>query len=129
MAELVLQTADWKTEKHVPVIEAPDKINKGESVKVSVKVGKEIPHPNTAEHHIQSIEIYYLIPEEKFPLQVARFEFNTHGESTQGPNTSSIYSEPDVSVSFKAGRSGTIVVTSYCNIHGIWKNAKELKVE
>ena len=129
MAELVLQAADWKTEKHVPVIDAPDKINKGESLKVSVKVGKEIAHPNTAEHHIKSIEIYYLIPEEKFPLQVARFEFNTHGESAQGPNTSTIYSEPEVTASFKAGRSGTILVTSYCNIHGVWKNTKDLKVE
>ena len=128
MAELILQSADWKTEKHVPVIESPEKIGKGEVVKVIIKVGKEIPHPNTAEHHIKSIEVYYLIPEEKFPLQVARFEFNTHGESTQGPNTSTVYSEPEVTASFKAGRYGTILVTSYCNIHGIWKNEKELKV-
>lgn len=129
MAELILQSADWKMEKHVPVIDAPEKINKGESIKVTVKVGKEIPHPNTAEHHIKSIEVYYLIPEEKFPLQVARFEFNTHGESTQGPNTSTVYSEPELTTSFKTGRSGTILVTSYCNIHGIWKNVKDLKVE
>jgi superoxide reductase len=129
MAELILQAADWKAEKHVPVIEAPEKINKGETVKITVKVGKEIPHPNTVEHHIKSIEVYYLIPEEKFPLQVARFEFNTHGESVQGPNTSTVYSEPEVTASFKAGRSGTILGTAYCNIHGIWKNTKDLKVE
>ena len=129
MAELILQTADWKAEKHVPVIDAPEKISKGESVKVKVVVGKEIPHPNTAEHHIKSIEVYYLIPEEKFPFQVARFEFNTHGESTQGPNTSTVYSEPKVTASFKAGRSGRILVTSFCNIHGIWKSEKELMVE
>ena len=128
MAELLLQTADWKTEKHVPVIDAPDKINKGENVKVSIKVGKEIPHPNTAEHYIKSIEIYFLVPEEKFPYQIARFEFNTHGESTKGPNTSTIYSEPEVIAYFKTERSGTILVTSYCNIHGVWKNAKDIKV-
>jgi len=129
MAELLLQTADWKTEKHVPVIEVADKINKGEVVKVSIKVGKEIPHPNTPEHHIKSIEVYFLIPEERFPFQVARFELNTHGESTKGPNTSTIYSEPEVAVSFKTERSGTILVTSYCNIHGIWKNTKDIKIE
>jgi len=129
MADLLLQTADWKTEKHVPAIDALERIGKGETVSITVKVGKEIPHPNTAEHHIKSIEVYYLIPEEKFPLQVARFEFNTHGESAQGPNTSTVYSEPEVTASFKVGKSGTILVISYCNIHGIWKNTKDLTVE
>jgi superoxide reductase len=128
MAELLLQTADWKTEKHVPAIDAPDKIDKGEIVKVLIKVGKEIPHPNTAEHHIKSIEVYFLVPEEKFPYQVARFEFNAHGESTKGPNTSTIYSEPEVAAYFKTDKSGTILVTSYCNIHGVWKNSKDIKV-
>lgn len=129
MVDLLLQSADWKTEKHVPVIEAPDKIKRGESLKVAVIVGKEIAHPNTTEHHIQSIEVYFLAEGEKFPFQVARFELNTHGESTQGPNTSTVFSEPNVAVSFKTEKSGTIYVTSYCNIHGIWKNTKELKVE
>ncbi|MBM3243707.1 MAG: Neelaredoxin, partial [Candidatus Omnitrophica bacterium] len=109
MADLILQTADWKMEKHVPVIDAPEKIKKGELVRVAIKVGKEIAHPNTVEHHIKSIEVYYLIPEDKFPLQVARFELNTHGESAQGPNTSTIYAEPEVVSCFRAGKSGTIL--------------------
>ncbi|MFA5310742.1 MAG: class II SORL domain-containing protein [Candidatus Omnitrophota bacterium] len=129
MAELTLQTADWKAEKHVPVIEAPDTAGKDEIVKVTVEVGKEIAHPNTAEHHIKSIEVYYLIPEEKFPLQVARFEFNTHGESVQGPDTSTVYSQPKATAYFKAGKSGTILVTAYCNIHGVWKNTRDLRIE
>ena len=129
MAELTLQTADWKSEKHVPVIDALDKAAKDEIIKVTVEVGKEIAHPNTPEHHIKSIEVYYLISEEKFPLQVARFEFNTHGESVQGPNTSTVYSQPKVTVYFKAGKSGTILATAYCNIHGVWKNTKGLKIE
>mgnify|MGYP000874533237 FL=1 len=129
MAELTLQTADWKSEKHVPVIDALDKAAKDEIIKVTVEVGKEIAHPNTPEHHIKSIEVYYLISEEKFPLQVARFEFNTHGESVQGPNTSTVYSQPKVTAYFKAGKSGTILATAYCNIHGVWKNTKDLKIE
>jgi superoxide reductase len=129
MAELLLQTADWKSEKHVPVIDAPEKIIKGGVIKVSVKVGKEIPHPNTAEHHIKSIEVYFLVADEKFPWQVARFEFNAHGESSKGPNSSTVYAEPEVSAYFKSERSGTILVTSYCNIHGIWKNTKDITVE
>ena len=131
MADLkdLLQSADWKTEKHVPVIDCLDKINKGQTLQVEVSVGKQIAHPNTTEHHIRSIELYFLATGEKFPYQVARFEFNVHGESVQGPNTSTIFSEPKISTFLKTDKSGIIMATAYCNIHGIWKSEKEIKVE
>jgi len=125
----LFQGADWKTEKHVPVIEAADKIKKGEIVKITLTVGKEIPHPNTTEHHIRWIEVYFLAGGEKFPYQIGKFEFTSHGESAQGPNTSTIFTHPEVVINFKTEKSGTIFVASYCNIHGLWKNQKELKVE
>jgi superoxide reductase len=125
----LLQSADWKTEKHVPVIEGPDKIAKGQVFKIEVSVGKQIPHPNTTEHHIRFIEVYFLATEEKFPYQLARFDLGTHGESVQGPNTSTIFSEPRVSVAFKTEKSGLIMAVAYCNIHGLWKSEKEVKVE
>jgi superoxide reductase len=130
MADLkdLLQSADWKTEKHVPVIECPDRINKGEALRLDISVGKQISHPNTTEHHIKSIEVYFLPAGEKFPYQVARFEFNTHGESVQGPNTSTIFSEPKITAFFKTEKSGLIMAISYCNIHGIWKSEKEVSV-
>ena len=93
MAQLreLFQDADWKAEKHVPAIEAPAKIKKQETVSVTVTVGKEIPHPNTTEHHIRWIEIYFHPKGEKFPYQIGRFEFTAHGESVQGINTSTVY--------------------------------------
>ena len=68
MAELkeLFQSADWKKEKHVPVIDAPPKAKKGEFTKITVSVGKEIAHPNTTEHHIRWIEVYFLPKGEKF---------------------------------------------------------------
>ncbi len=125
----LLQSADWKSEKHVPVIEAPDKVKKQELTKISVTVGKEITHPNTTEHHIAWIELYFLPREEKFPYQVARFDFTAHGASTQGPNTSTIYTQPAVVCSLKSEKSGTLLASSCCNIHGLWESAKEIIVE
>lgn len=125
----LFQTADWKTEKHVPVIEAADKVKKGELLKVTLTVGKEISHPNTTEHHIRWIEVYFLAEAEKFPYQIGRFEFNAHGESTQGQNTSTIFTHPVIITSFKTDKQGTIFVSSYCNIHGLWKSSKDIKVE
>ena len=125
----LLQSADWKTEKHVPVIDAPDKIKKGEFTRVTLTVGKEIPHPNTTEHHIAWIEVYFLPRAEKFPCQIGRFEFSAHGASTQGPNTSTVYTDPRVSCALKTEKSGTILASSYCNIHGLWESSQELIVE
>lgn len=125
----LFQSADWKTEKHVPVIEAPDKIKKGEICKVTVSVGKEIPHPNTTEHHIRWIEVYFWPEGEKFPFQIGKFEFTAHGESIAGPNTSTVYTQPETVCVFKTEKSGTIFASSYCNIHGLWENSKSLKIE
>jgi superoxide reductase len=131
MADLkeLLQSADWKTEKHVPVIEAPAKAKKGDYFKLTVSVGKEIAHPNTTEHHIRWIEIYFAASAEKFPYQIARCEFASHGESTQGPNTSTVFTQPIATLSFKTDKPGTILAVSYCNIHGLWQNAQAIEVE
>ncbi len=125
----LLQSADWKLEKHVPVIEVQDKPKKAEPLKISVSVGKEIPHPNTTEHHISWIEVYFLPRGEKFPYQLGRFEFSCHGASTQGPNTSTVYTQPQVTLSFKTDKSGIILACSYCNIHGLWEDSRELIME
>jgi superoxide reductase len=125
----LFQSADWKKEKHAPAIEAPDKIKKGEAVSIKVNVGKEIAHPNTAAHHIRWIAVYFLPLGEKFPCQIGRFEFDSHGESGQGPDTSTIYTAPDVILKFKTEKSGAILAASYCNIHGLWQSSKEITAE
>ncbi|MBU1913389.1 MAG: class II SORL domain-containing protein [Candidatus Omnitrophica bacterium] len=131
MAELkdLLQSADWKKEKHVPVIESPEKIKKGEPVNIKASVGKEIAHPNTTAHHIRWIEIYFLPAGEKFPYQIGKFEFASHGESGQGVDTSTVYTAPEVSLKFKTEKSGIILASSYCNIHGLWQSSKDITVE
>ncbi len=130
MAELkdLLQSADWKKEKHVPVIECPDNVKKSELTEITVSVGKEMPHPNTTEHHIRWIDVYFAPEGDKFPYQLARIEFNTHGESAQGPNTSTVYANPKAVISFKTDKPGVILASSYCNIHGLWQNSKIIEI-
>ncbi len=124
----LFQSADWKQEKHVPVIEGPDTAKKGELINFTAIVGKEIPHPNTTEHHIRWISAYFLPQGGKFPFQLGHFEFTAHGESIEGANQGPVYCEPRVSFSFKVTQPGTLFVTSYCNIHGLWKGEKEIKI-
>ena len=131
MAEFkdLLQSADWKAEKHVPVIDAPDSVKKGEFFKVTATVGKEIAHPNTTEHHIRWISVYFQPQNEKFPYQIGKFEFTSHGESAQGPNTSTVFTHPEVTFMFKTEKPGKLFSSSYCNIHGLWQYSKELSIK
>lgn len=116
------QSGDWKGEKHVPVIHAPAAIKKGEEVEVKVVIGEEISHPNTFDHHIVWVKVYFLAAGSKFPVEVGNFDFSAHGEN-------GIFTPPNVQTIFTTEKSGTIFATSYCNIHGIWENSQELKVE
>ncbi len=116
------QSGDWKGEKHVPVIHAPESVKAGEEVEVKVVIGEEIPHPNTLEHYISWIKVYYHPEGAKFPVEIGNYDFSAHGESD-------LLTEPYIVTRFKANKPGTILASSYCNIHGLWENSVELKVE
>jgi len=116
-----IQSADWKKEKHAPVIECPDTVQAGVPFTVEVSVGKEIPHPNTLEHHIRSIELYFQPADSRFVFLVGRVEFSAHGEGTA-------FTSPAASFSLKVDGPGTLLALSLCNIHGLWESSKALAI-
>ncbi len=122
------QTADWKTEKHVPVIECADQVKAGEAFPVTLTVGKEVPHPNTTEHHIRWIKLYFYPNGAKFPYEVGSFEFTVHGESATGANQGPAYIQPQVTAWVKVSQPGTLLAASYCNIHGLWQSDKAVGI-
>ena len=111
-----VQSGDWKNEKHVPVLHA-EKIDGG--YKVKVDIGEEITHPNTLEHHIAWIKVFFQPEGFKFPIEVGSFEFRAHGEEE-------VYTDPLVEVQFKSAKGGNLYAMSYCNIHGLWENSVEI---
>ncbi len=125
----LFQEANWKSEKHVPVIDGPDTVKRNEMATFTVTIGKEIAHPNTTEHHIVWIEVYFHPEGEKFPYQIGKADFIAHGASVRGPDTSGVYTHHGVSMTFKTERPGTIYATSLCNIHGLWRHQKYINVE
>jgi len=103
-----------KVESHTPKIQAPDRVKADELFTVKVTVG---PHPNTVEHSIRRIEVYFYEEERPFnPILLT--------ETSLTP----VYSEPDVSVNLKLKKGGTIYAVEYCNIHGLWEARKEIAV-
>lgn len=127
MGEL-FQTEDWKKEKHVPVIEAPDSAKSDEMFQIKVSVGKEVAHPNTTEHHIRWIQVFFHPEGDKHSYQLANCEFTAHGEAVAGANEGPAYTNHTATVEARLKKSGTLHAMSLCNIHGLWEFSKEIKV-
>ena len=124
-----VNTADWKSEKHVPLIECADSVKAGEMLEITVSVGKEIPHPNTAEHFIAWIALHYVPEGSKISIELARCEFSAHGASAAGADKGPAYTDSIVKVKAKLAKSGKLYATEYCNIHGLWAGEKAITVK
>lgn len=122
------QTADWTKEKHVPVIDSPDEVKAGEYFEVHAEIGKEVAHPNTTEHHIAWIALYFQAEGDKFTKEVGHFQFSSHGDSVKGPNEGPVYTHHAVTAWMKTTQPGTLYSLAYCNIHGLWEYRKEIRV-
>lgn len=122
----IFRTDEWANEKHVPAIECPDAFVPGEMTAVTVSVGKEIEHPNTTDHHIRWIRLYFLPEGSTYAYEIGSYEFNAHGASTAGPDESTIYTNHTVTTEFRTEVAGTLYATAFCNIHGLWESSKEI---
>lgn len=122
------QSADWKTEKHVPVIECPDKVKADELFEVRASIGKEVAHPNTTAHHIQWIHLYFKPDDSKFVYQVGSFTFSAHGASTEGADAGPVSTHHAVAAFLKVKKAGTLFAASLCNIHGLWENSRKIEI-
>jgi len=123
-----IQTDDYKKEKHVPVIEAPESVTGGEVFKVKVSVGKEVDHPNTTDHHIRWISLFFLADGEDNPIQIGDILFEAHGSSTKGPDTSTVYTNHCGTLELRTEKPGVLMASSYCNIHGLWESSRRLEI-
>lgn len=124
----ITQTGDWKAEKHVPAISAPDHAKAGEKITVEFCVGHDIAHPNTPQHHISWIKLFFVPNGGKFAIELADEQFVAHSASLDdkpGPAAT----EPFGSVRIALSTSGTLIAQSYCNLHGLWESSKEITID
>lgn len=123
----VYQSDDWKTEKHVPVIDAPDSVQKNAPFTVRATVGKEVKHPNTVPHHIRWVQLFFLPDGKKIPIEVASVEFTAHGDQNPDEDGKGVYTNPSVSANIQIDGPGTLMASAYCNLHGLWQSAKAVE--
>lgn len=117
-----IQSGDWKGEKHVPIIHAPESVQADQAFEIGVSIGDEISHPNTLEHHIVWMKVFFKPDSGKFPVEVTQFNFSANGEYDN-------YTEYVGKTEIKVKESGTLYAISYCNIHGLWENSKKVEVK
>lgn len=129
MSELsgTIQSADWKLEKHAPMIDAPAAVRAGETFTATLHLGAAIAHPNTPQHHIAWMSLYFLPEGGKMAIQLAHAEFTAHAESmTDAPGPA--LSQPRMSVDVQLSKGGTLQALAYCNLHGLWQSSKAIEV-
>lgn len=119
--ESFVKTADWKNEKHVPVIDAPASVKAGETFDVDVTVGKEIPHPNTVEHHIAWIALHYVPEGAQTSIEIARLDLSAHGVNA--------FTAASAKFRVALQKGGALYATAYCNLHGLWASSAAIAVE
>ena len=119
--ESFVKTADWKNEKHVPVIDAPASVKAGETFDVDVTVGKEIPHPNTVEHHIAWIALHYVPEGAQTSIEIARLDLSAHGANA--------FTTASAKFRVALQKGGALYATAYCNLHGLWASSAAIAVE
>ena len=107
LGELVKTAAAEGKEKHVPVIELVDG---GRAVKITV--GREVPHPNTVEHHIKWIMLFGV--RGGVAVHIATFDL--------GPT----YGAPEVTAHANLEGFSELIAVEYCNIHGLWESSCQL---
>jgi len=98
--------------KHLPVIECPDKVKKGEPFEVTITVGKLLKHPNENIHYIEWIELFaddhlFISKVELIPM----------------------VSTPQVTLTISLNEDHALKARARCNLHGIWEYEKEIKVK
>lgn len=113
---LKTQEQEFAKEKHMPIIDSPDKVKKDQFFEVTITIGKEVQHPNTIEHHIKWIQVFAEM-DGRAPIQVGLFDF--------GPT----FADPKVTIKIKLEKTANIFALEYCNIHGVWENMKKIEVE
>jgi len=90
-------------QKHVPAIESPGQVKKGEWFDVKVKVGFMMEHPSSPDHWITSIKL--LVDGQ----EIAKTEFPVGGVSA-----------PSATFRIRLERTSKIEAVENCNLHGTW---------
>ena len=99
-------------QKHVPAIEAPDKVKAGDWFDVTVKVGFMVEHPSSPGHWITGIKLLLN------GMEAAETKFASGGLTSSS-----------ATFRIRLEKTSTVEAVEHCNLHGTWiSDAVQVKV-
>lgn len=96
-------------DRHTPVVICEDKANRGEKLRVKVKIGKDYQHPDDYDHFISYVQLWN---RETF-LAAVHFTPGVLGNKSEHVEVD-FYIVPKVSMNLSA--------MSSCTKHGLWQS-------
>ena len=96
-------------QKHVPVIEVPERLTKGVPFPVTITVG-EVIHPMVKEHYIDYVELFV--------------DDKPAGRATLTPGQNA----PKVTFFITVEGPATLRAREFCNLHGLWEETRQVTI-
>jgi superoxide reductase len=116
--ENIFQSANWRTEKKVSIIDCPDFVQTDNLFEVKISLGKEITRPQTIEHHIRWIHFFFKPDNKKPCYRSGNFGFSTQDDSTE-TSVKSVHTHHSIFAALKISKSGIMLAAAYRNINGL----------
>ena len=99
---------------------------RAEPFQLKLALGGDSGHETSSMHHIRWIRVYFHPDgENRNPLEVGSFRFQTHGCTPEGE--SPVCSGDSVHCTISLNEPGTLLIVAYCSLHGFWE--RELHVQ
>jgi superoxide reductase len=117
-----------KEQKHLPLIEAPNKVKRGENFDFEITVNQDMTVRRRGDQQRFWITVYFLPQESSIaykvvqPLSAAQKEVRKDSDSPPSPI---LYK---ASFQLKTEKAGTIYAAAYCPIHGLSQSRTSVEV-
>jgi len=98
--------------KHIPAIEAPEAVRRGQPFDVRIEIGKTLPHPDEPGHYIEFVDLF---ADETYLARVSL---------TAGTTRPNITLRVVLDHAF-----GELRAYARCNLHGTWLGRRAIAVQ
>jgi superoxide reductase len=120
--------ADWSPESHLPTIDAPASVRKGQVFELKVTIGKRKPHASDADHHISWAAVHFHPDGNGLQYVIGKSEFTVQARPEKRSRPTARLMHRSINVRFSTGRPGIIHASGLCSVHGHWLSSKKLEV-
>jgi desulfoferrodoxin (superoxide reductase-like protein) len=114
--------------KHLPEIEAPERVKKGKNFDFRILVKRDLTSPRQIDPERFWITVYFLPQESRIPYRVVRPLFSTQKEPEKETDPRKNPFLYQGSFQYKTEEAGNIYAAAYCPTHGLSQSKTHVDV-